>query len=164
MDSGVGEHIVMTAQLDALVLYTGKMTGFIVCSLDDRRPMQTATADRKLYALFNTIETFSDSVQNKSTESVINEELKIIEWLNINSLSLNKSKSKYMTFQMPNKTTQTIILKIDNIDIGKVEEFNFLGLTIDTDLNWKKITEKISNKCSKSIGILNRLKRTTFRN
>ena len=40
-----------------------------------------------------------------------------------------------------------------------MEEFNFLGLTIDTNLNWKKIhTEKISNKCSKTIGIPNRLK------
>ena len=51
---------------------------------------------------------------------------------------------------MANKTTQTLILKIDNIDIEKVEEFNFLGLNIDTKLNWKK---KPSNKCSKTIGI-----------
>ena len=70
--------------------------------------------------LFSTIETFRDSVQNKSTESVINELLKIVEWLNINKLSLNKSKSKYMTFQMPNKTTLTLSLKINNIDIEKV--------------------------------------------
>ena len=109
--------------------------------------------------LFSTIETFRNSVQNKSTESVINEELlKIVEWLNINKLSQNKSKSKYMTFQMPNKTTLTLSLKINNIDIEKVGEFNYLGLTIDTNLNWKKHTEKISNKCSKTIGILNRLK------
>ena len=60
---------------------------------------------------------------NKSTESIINEELiKIAEWLNINKLSLNKSKSKYMTFQVPNKTTQTLILKIDNTDVENVEE------------------------------------------
>ena len=59
---------------------------------------------------------------------------------------------------MPNKTTLTLSLKINNIDIEKVEEFNYLGLTIDTNLNWKKHTEKISNKCSKTIGILNRLK------
>ena len=93
--------------------------------------------------LFSTIETFRDSVQNKSTESVINEELlNIVEWLNINKLSLNKSKSKYMTFQMPNKTTLTLSLKINNIDIEKVEEFNYLGLTIDTNLNWKKTHRK----------------------
>ena len=107
--------------------------------------------------LFSTIETFRDSVQNKSTESVINEELlKIVEWLNINKLSLNKSKSKYMIFQMPNKTTLTLSLKINNIDIEKVEEFNYLGLTIDTNLNLKN--KIYSNKCSKTIGILNRLK------
>ena len=69
-------------------------------------------------------------MQNKSQECVINEELlKIVERLNINKLSLNKSKCKYVTFPMPNKTTQTLILKIDNnIDIEKVEEFYFLGL------------------------------------
>ena len=97
--------------------------------------------------LFMTIETFTDSVQNKSTESVINEEFKIVEWFNINKLSLNKSQSK--NFQIPNKTTQTLIHKIDKINIEKVEEFNFLGFTIDTNLNWKKHTKKISNKCSK---------------
>ena len=41
-----------------------------------------------------------------------------------------------------------------------MEEFNFLGLTLDTHVNWKKHTEKVSNKCSRIIGILNRLKHT----
>ena len=53
-------------------------------------------------------------------------ELKIVEWLDINKLSLNKSKSKYMTFQMSSETAQTLILKIDHIEF-----------------NWKKNTEKI---------------------
>ena len=39
-----------------------------------------------------------------------------------------------------------------------VEEFNFLGLTMNTNLKWKKHTDKISNKCSKITGVLNRLK------
>ena len=42
-----------------------------------------------------------------------------------------------MTFQMPNKTTYTLSLKIDNIDIEKLEEFCSLGLTIDINLDWK---------------------------
>ena len=42
--------------------------------------------------------------------------------------------------------------------IEKVDEFNFLGLTMDTNLNWKKHSEKICNKFTKMIGILNRLK------
>ena len=43
-------------------------------------------------------------------------------------------------------------MKIDNINIEQVKEFN-LGIIIDTDLNWKRHTEKISNACSKKIGI-----------
>ena len=63
-----------------------------------------------------------------------------------------------MTFHMPKKQIQHLTLKIDGINIEKVEEFNFLGLTMDTNLKWKKHTDKISNKCSKITGVLNRLK------
>ena len=41
----------------------------------------------------------------------------------------------------------SLTLNIDNTNIEKVDEFNFLGLTLDSNLNWKKHTEKISNKC-----------------
>ena len=99
------------------------------------------------------------TLDNKNTETIINEELcKINEWLNINKLLLNKSKTKYMVFHMPNKRMQALTLKIDDVYIERVDEFNFLGLTLDTNLNWRKHTEKISNKCSKTIGVSNRLK------
>ena len=42
--------------------------------------------------------------------------------------------------------------------IEKVDEFISLGLTMDTNLNWNKHSEKICNKCTKMTGILNRLK------
>ena len=63
-----------------------------------------------------------------------------------------------MIFPMPKKEIQIHTLKINNTNIDKVDEFNFLGLTIDTHLKWKKHTDTISNKCSKITGILNRLK------
>ena len=63
-----------------------------------------------------------------------------------------------MTFQMTNKNTQMHTLKIDNINIEQVKEFNFLGLIIDTNLNWKRHTEKSSNAYSKTISTLNKLK------
>ena len=104
--------------------------------------------------LSSTVNSFGDN--NFSVDTLINEELsKVIEWLKINKLSLNKNKSKYMIFHMPKKEIEILTLKIDNTNI---EEFNFLGLTIDTHLKWKKHTDKISNKCSKLTGILNRLK------
>ena len=52
-----------------------------------------------------------------------------------------------MIFQK--KNIPTLNLKIDNIDIEQVTDFNLLGLIINTNLNWKKHTEKILNACSK---------------
>ena len=63
-----------------------------------------------------------------------------------------------MIFQKKKKNIHILNLKIDNINIDKVKEFNVLGLIIDTNLNWKKHSEQISNACSKKIGILNKLK------
>ena len=48
--------------------------------------------------LSSTIDSFSDINSNASADSLINAEIgKVIEWLKINKLLLNKNKSKYMT-------------------------------------------------------------------
>ena len=89
--------------------------------------------------LLSSLASFGNDIETK--EYLINAELSnVIEWLNINKLSLNKSK--YMIFHVPNKDIQYLTLKIDNVIIEKVDEFNFLGLTMDTTLNWKKHSEK----------------------
>ena len=49
-------------------------------------------------------------------------------------------------------------IKINEQLVERVTEFNFLGLTIDEHLNWKSHIQKVSNKVSRSIGVLNRLK------
>ena len=91
--------------------------------------------------LFSNLTSFGNNIETK--ESLINTELSnVIEWLNINKLSLNKSKSKYMIFHVRNKDIQYFTLKIGNVIIEKVDGFNFLGLTMDTNLNWKKHSEK----------------------
>ena len=62
--------------------------------------------------LFSNLKSFGNNIQTK--EYLINAELSnVTEWLYINKLSLNKSKSK--------------TLKIDNVIIEKVDEFSFLG-------------------------------------
>ena len=59
-----------------------------------------------------------------------------------------------MTSQKANKIVQMLTMNIEiMINIEQVKEFNFLGLVIDTHLNWKRNTEKISNAYSKKIGI-----------
>ena len=93
----------------------------------------------------------------------INNEIdKIQEWLHINKLSLNISKTKYMTFHHKNRPTNKLDLciKINNEEIQKVSSFCFLGLTIDETLSWKTHIQNTSNKISKTLGILNKLKHT----
>ncbi len=91
--------------------------------------------------LFNNLAYFGNNIETK--ESLINADLSnVIEWLNINKLSLNKSKSKYMICHVPNNDIQYLTLKIDNVIFEKVDKFNFLGLTMDTNLHWKKHSEK----------------------
>ena len=85
--------------------------------------------------LFSTVSNFT-STPNIDPNCLINEELfKINEWLEINKLSLNIAKTKFMLFHMHNKKVNTLTPKIINTIIEKVEEFNFLGLTLDTHVN-----------------------------
>ena len=115
----------------------------------------TKTFDCIIYAddttLSSNINSFNNEHSNVDTQTLINDELsKIIEWLNINKLSLNKNKSKYMIFHMHKKEIPSFSLKLGNTNIEKVDDFNYLGLTVDTNLNWKKHTEKVANRCSKN--------------
>ena len=96
---------------------------------------------------------------NETVDSLINKELsKISEWLSLNRLSLNVKKSKYIVHKMTNKKVNNLQLNINGIAIEKVYDFNFLGLTLNENINWKNHIEKIAIKSSKIIGILNKLK------
>ena len=92
----------------------------------------------------------------------INEELaKVNDWLAVNKLSLNVKKTKFMAFHTRQQNITEFIpdLKIDNVKIEKVVNFNFLGLTINENMSWKPHVDLLANKISKYTGILNRLKR-----
>ena len=100
-----------------------------------------------------------DNIPKNEQERKINSELQIINlWLKSNKLSLNCKKSKFIVFYKPPRKTVIPELLIDNEKICCVDEFNFLGLTITKHLSWKKHIDKISNKISKIIGVLNKLK------
>ena len=93
-------------------------------------------------------------------ENYINKELeKIFNWLEVNKLSLNIRKTKTMLFHTQHTQIKFIpTLVINNIQIERVVNFNFLGLTINENLSWKPHVDKISKKISKTGGVINRLK------
>ena len=82
----------------------------------------------------------------------INSELNyIFVWLCVNKLALNVKKTKYMTFHNQQCDLRNLILNlnINNEPVERVNEFNFLGLTIDETLSWHLHVQKISNKISR---------------
>ena len=62
--------------------------------------------------------------------------------------TITKQKQiKILIFHMHKKEIPSFSLKLGNTNIEKVDDFNYLGLTVDTNLNWKKHTEKVANRC-----------------
>ncbi len=102
-----------------------------------------------------TIEIVIKHTTDLTVSDIINKEfLKVNNWLKLNKLSLNK----YMIFHTKKKNVESFNLKIDNVIIERVTEFNFLRLTLDEHLTWKCHINKLSSKISQCMGILNRLK------
>ena len=110
--------------------------------------------------LFSTIE-FSVPIERSDVNQMLNNELSLVcEWLNINKLSLNINKTKFVVFHPYQKEVLhlTPCLKIADTVIENVNEFNFLGVHLDSHMTWKSHTDKLALKLSKYTGILNKLK------
>ena len=112
------------------------------------------------YADDTTLYITLDSLDQNSTTDIINNELnKVSDWMDLNKLSLNISKTKCMIFKPTSRIiADKPILKIKDTIIDYVEYFNYLGVIIDQRLNWKNHIEVIAKKISKSICIMNKLK------
>ena len=110
--------------------------------------------------LVSTLETFGNT--NRPTEienNICNEIPKITTWLHSNKLKLNASKSKFMIFFKHPKIIPKLNILANGNPIDEVQEFNFLGITIDQNLLWTPHIRNISIKISRVIGVLRKLKR-----
>ena len=111
----------------------------------------------------NLISSFTSfSINNAVDIKKINIELqKVYDWLSANKLSLNVSKTKYMIFPNkldPNKPPEEKLM-INGLKLSLVQQFDFLGITIDSKLSWIPHTTKIAGKISRTIGIMKKIKR-----
>ena len=92
-------------------------------------------------------------------EVTINNELsKISEWLSSNKLSLNIKKTKFMVFHTPQRRVNYPVLKLNNVNIERVSQFNFLGVVINSTLKWDKHIAHISLKISRATSVIFRLR------
>ena len=105
----------------------------------------------------------SINMQSSITDNINIELDKICDWLAVNKLSLNASKSNYMIFhhrQKKLKSTSIPILEMNHTLIKQVNESSFLGLTVNNHMDWNSHITNISNKITKTMGIMNRIKKS----
>ena len=94
---------------------------------------------------------------NISTE--INKELqRVNNWLKINKLSLNVSKTKFMIFHKPQKKITIPTISLNDSILMQCNTFNFLGIQLNQNLTWSDHIKSTSLKISRSIGQLKSLK------
>ena len=98
------------------------------------------------------------NTSHTTNETLNNSIHKVYKWLTANKLILNANKTKFMVFHAPSKKITIPHLQINSIPISHVENFNFLGITINCHISWKPHTEKVSLKIAKTTGALNKLK------
>ena len=71
-----------------------------------------------------------------------------IDWLSSNKLSLNVQKTKFMVFHTPQRRVNYPTLKLNNGNIERVSQFNFLGVILASSLKWDKHVAHVSLKIS----------------
>ena len=84
-------------------------------------------------------------------EAIVAELQKVFKWLKLNRLSLNVAKSKFMLFHMPQKVVPELSFTINDMVIDHVKEFTFLGLILDSNLNWNAHLNSIGSKIARVI-------------
>ena len=119
---------------------------------------------------------FYSSNNLADTVSVLNMELtKVSDWLKANKLSLNIAKTKCIYFEKKrNKliknsasnnyhsnssvNNDNLNIYIDNNQVLQCSSTNFLGITIDKNLDWKEHISNILLKVNRNVGLISRMK------
>ena len=105
-------------------------------------------------ALLSTLRTSAPTSQD-----ILNDELnKISTWLRCNKLHANASKTKAMIFHPRQKRVQQPQLFLNETPIDFVDQFNYLGITLDKHLSMSAHIASVAAKISRVIGIMKKIK------
>ena len=89
-------------------------------------------------------------------QSILNTELpKVCEWLYVNKLTLNTSKTNYQIYNK-SKTNVDINVVLNGVSINCTNTVKYLGVYIDDDFTWQSHIAHISRIISRNIGIISR--------
>jgi hypothetical protein len=118
-------------------------------------------------SIFSNVYHFADdtnllnfSSSPKQLAKQMNLDLKCLyNWLNANKISLNASKTEYILFKSPRKTLHyNFRLFISGKRIIASNYIKYLGILLDSNLNWKSQINSIAVKLKKANGALAKLR------
>ena len=122
---------------------------------------------------YSTVRHFADDtnlvIYNKSPKKLqkqLNIDLRLLtNWLRANKISLNSSKSELIIFRHPNKAINyDFKIKIDGKKLIPSNYVKYLGILIDSNLNWSFHTEVLTAKLSRAIGMLAKIRHYVSKN
>ena len=93
---------------------------------------------------------------HKIDSKLPNKELKgLHQWLSVNRLALNITKTNFVIFHPYNRPlSESITLKINKKAISEKTHIKYLGVLIDSTLCWKPHTDNLSKKIARAMGIM----------
>lgn len=97
----------------------------------------------------------------KDIEQRINEDLvSICKWLDVNLLTLNCAKSKFLLFGSNRrlKSFTNVSIHVNNQQLAREQSFKYLGINFSENLNWSDYLSDVSTKINQRIGLLRRVK------
>ena len=81
------------------------------------------------------------------------------KWLKANKIHLNASKTELLIFRHPNKPINyNLTIKIDGKKIIPSKYIKYVGILIDSHLNWEFQSEILSTKLSRALGMLSKIR------
>ena len=117
--------------------------------------------------LFSNVHHFADDTNLlvvgktlKKIQKQINIDLKFLcKWLKANKISLNASKTELIIFRDPKKKScHELKIKIDGKKLIPSKFVKYLGIFIDSHLNWHTQETAVSTKLSRAIGMLYKIR------
>ena len=113
----------------------------------------------KFYLFADDTNIYLESRDLQSLEKVMNKELeKLFEWLCINRLPLNISKTNFIIFCPINKPKIPVTILINKEAIDETKHVKYLGILIDSQLTFKQHIGELNKKIARAIGILYKIR------
>jgi len=114
--------------------------------------LSKSISDKSIPVLFSDDTSFIKTNHNDSEfRHEINEVFnKVNKWFHNNLLMLNYDKTYFLQFQTKGNKENNMQILYSNKTIATAKSIKFLGLTLDTTLNWKHLISELIPRLNKA--------------